>query len=159
MNISSFSPSSGYGLDKIKISGTGFSEYTSVKIGEVECEVDSFTDENIIMSIPYEAETNLISVSSETDTAYSSEQLIINQLPIIRLQDDLTCENLIIKYSLDSQGYKINSRGVALSPISSIIDIQDSDISCLTFQIDDKNDKINGSSNLLANIIIEEQLG
>lgn len=82
---------------------------------------------------------------------------MINQSTII-LQDDLTCENLIITYSFNTQGYKINSRGILLNPLSSeaVINIDNSDISCLIFQIDDANDYL--QNNLLSNITIEEQL-
>lgn len=99
----------------------------------------------IIISQP----CNLISNGIKLPPVTTSSSII--------LQDDITCENLLISGSLNSQGYKINSRGVTFQPLLSeiFIDINNSDISCYIFQIDDTNDKLTG--NLLANITIEEQ--
>lgn len=157
LSITSFSPSSGYISDEITITGTGFIDITSVKIGDIDCEIKSYDSTEIVFYINHEAITDLISVSTESETVYSETPLIINQ-PTITLQDNLTCENLIVTHSFYSQEYKINSRGVLLNPLTSetIINIDNSDISCLIFQIDDANDYL--QNNLLSNITIEEQL-
>lgn len=71
------------------------------------------------------------------------------------LEDDLNCENLLIKERLDSQEHNINSKGFIIDPERySVIDVGESEISCRGLIINDPTNYIKETSNFLADVII-----
>lgn len=77
--------------------------------------------------------------------------------PILYLEDDLTCQNLLIYDGIDSQEHNINTPGIVIIPgrTDETVILDNSTINCLKFKIDDPNNYIN-SNNILADVVIGE---